>query len=691
MKLVVIEGPGKRDTLKKYLGSGYEVVATKGHIRDLPAKEMAIDFNNNFEPKYEVMPDKKDVINELQSKAKKADCVLLATDPDREGEAISWHIANILGLDPNSKCRIEFNEISENVVKHAVENPRAIDMQLVDAQQARRILDRIVGYKVSPIICKKIKPKLSAGRVQSVALKLVVEREREIKNFVPEEYWIVSAILNKFGDNLKFKANLTTCDKKKIKPKNKEEVDQILSDINGKDYVVESIKKTTTKSKPAAPFTTSTMQQDASSKLGFDTAKTSKLAQVLYEGVDIKGEGKVALITYIRTDSVRVSEDASQKARTFIQNKFGADYLPSRIPKYESKKNAQDAHEAIRPINLNRTPDSVKASLTPDGYRLYKLIYDRFLASQMAEAVHHNVNVDINCDKYCFRATGRTLAFAGYTACYKAVDDSEGKDEFSKIPPLVEGDKLHHNETKTEQKFTKPPQRYNDGTLVKAMEEKGIGRPATYAPTISILVSREYITREGKFFVPTELGCCVTDYLEENFKPIMNIEFTARMENQLDNIAEGGEKWQELIETFWNFFAPILKRADVTAVKIKVPAQETDIVCDKCGAKMVIREGRYGKFLGCSNFPKCNNMKKLEQEKKNYAKVVGVCPKCGKDVVTRKSKRGKIFYACSGYPNCDFVSWDRPTGKLCPKCKSHLVFAAGEKVKCSNSECDYVE
>lgn len=691
MKLVVIEGPGKRDTLKKYLGSGFDVVATKGHIRDLPAKEMAIDFNNNFEPKYEVMPDKKDVINELQTKAKKADCVLLATDPDREGEAISWHIANILGLDPNSKCRIEFNEISENVVKNAVDHPRAINMQLVDAQQARRVLDRIVGYKVSPIICKKIKPKLSAGRVQSVALKLVVEREREIQNFVPEEYWIVSSILNKTGDKLNFKANLTTCDKKKIKPKNKEEVDQILADIKDKDYVVESIKKTTTKSKPNAPFTTSTMQQDASSKLGFDTSKTSKLAQVLYEGVELKGEGKVALITYIRTDSVRVSEEASIKARAFIENKFGKDYVPSRIPKYESKKNAQDAHETIRPININRTPEAVKDSLTPDAYKLYKLIYDRFLASQMAEAVYHNVIVDINCSKYGFKATGKTLAFAGFTACYKAAAVEDEKEEFSKIPPLAEGDKLDLKEIKTEQKFTKPPQRYNDGTLVKAMEEKGIGRPATYAPTIAILVSREYVKREGKFFVPTELGCCVTDYLEANFKPIMNIAFTARMETQLDNIAEGTEKWQELIETFWNFFAPILKKADVTAVKIKVPPQETDIVCDKCGAKMVIREGRYGKFLGCSNFPKCNNMKKLEPEKKNFSKVVGVCPKCGKDVVTRKSKRGKIFYACSGYPNCDFVSWDRPTGKLCPKCKSHLVYAAGDKVKCSNTECDYVE
>lgn len=691
MKLVVIEGPGKRDTLKKYLGSGYDVVATKGHIRDLPAKEMAIDFNNNFEPKYEVMPDKKDVISELQTKAKKAECVYLATDPDREGEAISWHIANILGLDPNSKCRIEFNEISENVVKNAVQHPREINMQLVDAQQARRVLDRIVGYKVSPIICKKIKPKLSAGRVQSVALKLVVEREREIQNFVPEEYWIVSSILNKSGDKLNFKANLTTRDNKKIKPKSKEEVEQILAEINGKDYVVDCIKKTTTKSKPNAPFTTSTMQQDASSKLGFDTSKTSKLAQVLYEGVELKGEGKVALITYIRTDSVRVSEEASQKARTFIENKFGKDYVPNRIPKYESKKNAQDAHEAIRPINLNRTPEAVKESLTPDAYKLYKLIYDRFLASQMSEAVYHNVVVDINCSNYQFRATGKTLAFAGFTACYKTALVEDEKEEFSKIPPLNQGDKLELKEIKTEQKFTKPPQRYNDGTLVKAMEEKGIGRPATYAPTIAILVSREYVKREGKFFVPTELGCCVTDYLEKNFKPIMNIAFTAHMENKLDNIAEGSEKWQELIETFWNFFAPILKKADVTAVKIKVPPQETDVVCDKCGAKMVVREGKYGKFLGCSNFPKCNNMKKIEPEKKSYSKVVGTCPKCGKDVVTRKSKRGKIFYACSGYPNCDFVSWDRPTGKQCPKCKSYLVFGAGDKVKCSNSECDYVE
>ncbi len=690
MKLVVIEGPGKRDTLKKYLGAGYDVVATKGHIRDLPAKEMAIDFNNNYEPKYVVMPDKKDVITQLQTKAKKADAILLATDPDREGEAISWHIANILGLDPTSKCRIEFNEISEKVVKTAVENPRAIDMQLVDAQQARRVLDRIVGYKVSPIICKKIKPKLSAGRVQSVALKLVVEREREIQSFVPEEYWLVASVLNKFGDTLKFKANLTTHLGKKIKPANKEEVDVILENIKGQKYIVENIKKTTTKSKPAAPFTTSTMQQDASSKLGFDTSKTSKIAQVLYEGVEVKGEGKVALITYIRTDSTRVSAEASAKAREYIANKYGADYVPSKAPKYESKKNAQDAHEAIRPINLARTPDSLKDSLTADCYKLYKLIYDRFLASQMAEAIYHNVIVDINCAEYGFKATGKTLSFAGFTACYKSIDENETKEEFSKIPQLVSGDELNFIEVKTEQKFTKPPQRYNDGTLVKAMEEKGIGRPATYAPTIAILVSREYVTREGKFFVPTELGSVVTDYLETNFKAIMNVEFTARMETQLDNVAEGTEKWQELIDTFWNFFAPILKRADVSAVKIKVPAQMTDIVCDKCGAPMVIREGKYGKFLGCSAFPNCNNMKKYE-EKKSFSKVVSSCPKCSKDVVTRKTKRGKVFYACSGYPNCDFVSWERPTGELCPNCKSHLVYEAADKVKCSNSECSYVK
>lgn len=694
MKLVVIEGPGKLETLKKYLGKDYDVVATKGHIRDLPAKELGIDFNNDYEPKYEVMPDKKEIISQLQNKAKKAEAVLLATDPDREGEAISWHIAHILNLDPSSKCRIEFNEISENVVKNAVLNPRTIDLKLVNAQQARRVLDRIVGYKISPIICKKIKPKLSAGRVQSVALKLVVDREKEIINFKPEEYWVVSSMLNKNGDSTTFKATLATKSGKKIKPKNKQEVDEILSDISNKPFVVSQIKKTTTKTRPNPPFITSTMQQDASNKLGMDTGKTSKVAQMLYEGVEIKGEGKVALITYIRTDSVRVSHEASVKARSFIQEKYGKDFVPSQIPIYTSKQNAQDAHEAIRPININRTPESLKALIPADCYKLYKLIYERFIASQMSDAVYNNVNVDAKCDKYIFKATGRTMTFAGYTAVYKAYEDNEdGKDkeEFAKIPVLEENYGLICTDIKTEQKFTKPPQRYTEGTLIKAMEEKGIGRPATYAPTMATLTNREYTQREGKYLLPTELGTCVTDYLENNFKSIMNVEFTARMETQLDNVAEGNEKWQELVDTFWKFFAPILKKADVTAVKIKVPAQMTDIICDKCGAKMVIREGKYGKFLGCSNFPNCNNMKKLEAEKVSHVKVVGVCPKCGKDVVTRRSKKGKIFYACSGYPDCDFVSWDRPTGKLCPKCKSHLVFASGDKVKCSNSGCDYVE
>ena len=691
MKLVVIEGPGKRDTLKKYLGKEYDVVATKGHIRDLPTKELAIDFNNNYEPKYEIMSDKKDVIADLQNKAKKAEAILLATDPDREGEAISWHIAHILNIDPKDKCRIEFNEISEEVVKKAVNNPRPIDLKLVDAQQARRVLDRIVGYKVSPILCKKIKPKLSAGRVQSVALKLVVDREREIQNFKPEEYWIVSSMLNKNDDKTTFKATLVSKNSKKIKPKNKEEVDEILLDIKDQPYCVKSIKKSTTKSKPNAPFTTSTMQQDASSKLGFDTAKTSKLAQTLYEGVEIKGEGKVALITYIRTDSVRVSSEASQKARAFIQDKFGSKFVPNSTPVYSSKQNAQDAHEAIRPINLKRTPESLKGLIPQDCYRLYKLIYERFLASQMADATYNNVTVDVKCDKYIFRATGKTLVFPGYTAIYKAYEEADGKEEYVKIPPLDEGDCLACQEVKTEQKFTKPPQRYTEGTLIKSMEEKGIGRPATYAPTLAILINREYTQKDGKYLVPTELGNCVTEYLEKNFKTIMNIEFTAHMETQLDEIADGKGKWQSLVDTFWNFFAPILKKADVNAVKIKVPAQETDIVCDKCGAKMVIREGRYGKFLGCSNFPNCNNMKKIEQEKKSYSKTVGKCPKCEKDVVTRRSKKGKIFYACSGYPSCDFVSWDRPTGTLCPKCKSHLVYGVGNKIKCSNSECDYSE
>lgn len=681
MKLVVIEGPGKRDTLKKYLGPEYEVLATKGHIRDLPSKGFAVDINNNFEPHYEEMPDKKDIISDLKKKASKAEKVYLATDPDREGEAISWHIAHILGMKPDEKCRIKYNEISKKAVQEALNHPDVINQQMVDAQQARRILDRLVGYKLSPIICKAIKPNLSAGRVQSIALKLVVDREKEIRDFKPEEYWTITAELLK--NKQMFKASLTSYNSKKIKPKNKEEVDKILADLNSATYKIASIKKSKTKSNPLPPFTTSTMQQDALNKLGMNLKKTSQCAQNLYEGVEIAGEGKVALITYIRTDSTRVADDAMAAARNFVANKYGSNFIPVKPNVYASKKNAQDAHEAIRPINIERTPESVKASLNPDNYKLYKLIYERFLASQMAPAIYDSVAVDVDANSYTFHATGRTVDFEGYTIIYKAYSDSEEEKE-GKIPKLEEGEIVDLNALKPEQKFTKPPARYTEASLVKAMEEKGIGRPATYAPTITILATRGYTEKEGKSLKPTELGETVSDYLDKYFKGVINVKFTANMENRLDDIAEKGEKWQDVVGSFWNGFKNLLLNADKRSVGFKKPAVETEEICEKCGGKMVIREGKYGKFLGCSNFPKCKNVKSLEPE----PKPVGVCPECGKPVVARKSKRGKIFYSCTGYPDCKFMSWDIPTEEKCPKCK-HFLYKKGENYKCSNPECDY--
>lgn len=680
MKLVVIEAPAKRDTLKKYLGDGYEVFATKGHIRDLPAKSFAIDLNNNYEPHYENNPDKKQLISELKKKAEKADEVLIATDPDREGEAISWHVAHVLGLDPNTKCRIQFNEISKKAVLKALKEPRAIDLNLVNAQQARRVMDRIVGYKLSPILSKKIAPKLSAGRVQSVALKLVVDREVEIENFKPEEYWTVSAEHEK--DNIKFKSNLTNFKKKKIKVKSREEVDKVLSEIKGKDFVVGEIKKTKTKSHAPAPFTTSTMQQDALNKLGMSLKRTTSSAQELYEGVEVKGEGKIALITYIRTDSTRVSVDSQTACREFIVQKYGANYVPEKPNIYATKKNAQDAHEAIRPISMQITPEMVKDSLTKDNYKLYKLIYERFIASQMSEAEYSNVNVTINVGDYDFKASGKTLEFAGYTAVYKEYTDEE-KQEISKLPVLKEEEIVKVLNIKEEQKFTKPPSRYTEASLVKAMEEKGIGRPATYAATITILTARNYCSKEGRYLVPTELGRKITEYLEKFFHGVINVKFTAHMENRLDDIAEKKDDWHDVVDSFWNGFKGLLAKADASSLTMKSQPVETDIICEKCGHKMVVREGRFGKFLGCSNFPKCRNIKPFEEEQK---KVVGKCPNCGKNVYALKTKKGKTFYACEDRDGCNFMSWDIPTGDKCPKCGKYLI-KKGKKIKCSS--CDY--
>lgn len=683
MKLVVIEAPAKRDTLKKYLGNGYEVFATKGHIRDLPAKSFAIDINNNYEPHYEDNPDKKQLIAELQKKAKSAEEVLIATDPDREGEAISWHVAHVLGLDPTTKCRIQFNEISKKAVVKALTEPREIDLNLVNAQQARRVLDRIVGYKLSPILSKKIAPKLSAGRVQSVALKLVVDREKEIEEFKPEEYWNVSAEHEK--DNIKFKSSLASFKNKKIKIGSREEVDKVLNAVRGQNFIVESVKKTKSKSHAPAPFTTSSMQQDAGNKLGMSLKKITSCAQELYEGVEIKGEGKLALITYIRTDSTRVSEDAQKACLEFVEKKYGKDYVPAKPNIYVAKKNAQDAHEAIRPISLQMTPELVKDSLTKENYKLYKLIYERFVASQMSEAEYSNTNVVLSANDYQFKATGKVLEFAGYTAVYKEFSEDEKNEKGEKLPKLSENEEVKTGAITEEQKFTKPPLRFTETSLVKAMEEKGIGRPATYAATITILTARNYCSKDGKYLVPTTLGRNITDYLDKFFHGVINVKFTAHMENRLDEIAENKDDWHDVVDSFWNGFKGLLSSADSSSVSMKAQPVETDIICEKCGHKMLVRESRYGKFLGCSNFPKCKNIKPYVTEEK---KAVSKCPNCGKQVFALKTKRGKIFYACEDREGCNFMSWDLPTGEKCPKCNSPLV-KKGKKIKCSS--CDYSE
>lgn len=660
MKLVIIEGPGKRDTLKKYLGKEYDVFATKGHIRDLPEKDFGVDLKT-MDPTYEVIVGKKDLIKELKEKASKAEQVFIATDPDREGEAIAWHIAHILGIDPNEKSRIIFNEISKNAVTEALKNPRAIDLNLVDAQQARRILDRIVGYKLSPIICKRIKPRLSAGRVQSVALRLLVEREESILKFVPEEFWTITADLQKKSPKFDFKAVLNSFKGKKIKVGKAEEAEYIKTVLNDAEFNVQKVKKTVSKSKSPAPFTTSSMQQDALNKLGMSVKKTSLCAQQLYEGVEIEGEGKVALVTYIRTDSVRVSPDAQTSARAFISEQYGKDYVPASPNIYKSKGKVQDAHEAIRPISINRTPASVMSSLSSDNFRLYKLIYERFLASQMSEAQYNVLTVDIEAKEYIFRASGKTVKFPGFTAVYK--NFSEQEEEDFKIPMLEEGEIVDLNKILTEQKFTKPPARFTEASLVNEMESNGIGRPATYAMIISTLDTRNYIIREGRYLKPTELGMAVNQYLGKNFSQVINVKFTADLENKLDEIADNGKDWKEVASNFWNSFSKLLTNAYSNYEKVKVEPQKTDIICDKCGGMMVVREGRYGKFLGCSTYPKCTNIMKMDQgnsENKYVPKPLGPCPECDKQVVAKRSKAGKLYYGCTGFPECKYYSWVNP-------------------------------
>lgn len=717
MNLIIVESPHKAKTIEKFLQGGYKVDASKGHVRDLPVNRMGIKIDKNFEPFYEVSADKKADIKRLKEDAAKADKIFLATDPDREGEAISWHLKEVLGLDDKKSCRIEFNEISEKAVKHALENPREIDMNLVNAQQARRVLDRIVGYSISPAASCRLNENLSAGRVQSVALKMVVDREREIQAFKPQEYWNLKAELKPEGKST-FKALLTEKNGKKFKPSCQAEAETTEKELLGQEFKVKSVKRSVVKSHAPAPFITSTLQQDGSTKLGISAPKVMQIAQRLYEGVETPN-GHVALITYMRTDSVRISGDAQKSALNYIKSVYGEDYAPAKPNFYKSKSDAQDAHEAIRPIDIARTPESMSGALDKDQYRLYKLIYDRFIASQMSEARYDGMNVEVAAGAYTFKTSGKALIFKGYTVVYddtkKEEDDESGN---AMLPDIAEGEPLNLKNLVKEQKFTKPPVRFTEATLIKNMEDKGIGRPSTYATIMSKLTDkkREYVRKEKKYLVPNDISYSLIDFLVKYFPDIMNVGFTAEMENRLDDVGSGGKDWHKIIADFYAPFEKQLANSKITDVKcdkcgapmiintgkygnyyacsnypecknIK-PVNEkiaipTDKICSKCGGVMVEREGKFGKFLACSNYPKCKNTVSLTEN-------AGVCPECGRPTKKMVSKGGKTFFGCSGYPECKFMSWDMPTGEKCPECGSYLV-NINNSIKCSSKKCKYVK
>ena len=682
-KLIIVESPSKIKTIKKTLGNGYTVMASKGHVRDLPKSKLGVDTEHDFKPQYINMSDKKDLIKELKEAAANSDGVLLATDPDREGEAISWHLAHLLALDLNEPNRVAFNEITESGVKAGIAAPHKIDLNLVDAQQARRVLDRIVGYKRSPFLWKKVKSGLSAGRVQTVALRLIVEREREIEKFNSEEYWSVDAKL--LAGTKSFKAALYGfADGKKIDViPNAEEADEIVSALSGAEYIVSALKKGTRKKQPAPPFITSTLQQEASRKLGFTGQRTMRIAQQLYEGVDVPGAGTTGLITYMRTDSLRISEEARAAAYKYITGRYGKEYLPEKPRYFKTKSGAQDAHEAIRPTSIGFTPESVKDALTAEQYKLYKLIWERFIASLMEVCVQNTVNADITAGDYLFKASGYSVKFDGFTVLYE-----EGKDEDSAeggaLPEMKTGDKLKLKELTPNQHFTQPPARYTEPTLIKALDENGIGRPSTYAPIISNILGRDYIEREKKSLKPTNLGMVVSDLMVEYFDKIVDVKFTAGLEKQLDEIGAGKRGWVDTIKDFYKDFDKLYKKAEdsLEGKRVKVPDEETDVICDKCGRKMVVKSGRFGKFLACPGYPECKNTKPMPEDE-----VKQPCPKCGGKLVKKTSKKGKKFYGCSNYPECDFAAPGIPTGEKCPECGSFIISGVRGRKYCMNSEC----
>lgn len=677
--LVIVESPSKAKTIGKYLGSRYNVIASVGHVRDLPKSKLGIDIDDNFEPQYISIRGKGDLIKSLKKEASKASKVYLATDPDREGEAISWHLAFLLDLDPEEACRIEFNEITKDTIKEAIKHPRKINMGLVDAQQARRVLDRLVGYQISPLLWRKVRKGLSAGRVQSAALKIICDREREIEKFEPKEFWNITA---EFKKGKKFQAKLAEANGKKIVVENKAQNDNIIKELNSGEFIVSDVKEKIRMQKPYPPFTTSSLQQDAGNKLNFNAKKTMMIAQQLYEGVDVKGRGTTGLITYLRTDSVRVSDAAKQAAKDLIVSKFGAEYSANNVFS-NKKKDIQDAHEAIRPAIIELEPELIKDSLTADQFKLYKLIWNRFMASQMSQSKSNSMQVNIANGIYGFKANGSELLFDGFRRLYNTADDEGAK----LLPSLEKDEKLKAESLKGEQSFTQPPARYTEASLVKELEDKDIGRPSTYAPIVSTLTERKYVGREKKALKPTELGFLVNDLMEEYFKNIVDAGFTANMENRLDDVEVGSQKWKNLISEFYGPFKKELDVADSAIEKIVVEDVPTGELCELCGKPMVIKAGRFGDFIACSGYPECKNTKPI-------IKTIGVkCPNCGKDIVARKSKRGRLFYGCSGYPDCKTVFWNKPTDKRCPECNSILLEkkTKNKNFVCSNEKCGYTE
>lgn len=684
--LVIVESPAKAKTIQKYLGSGYEVMASMGHVRDLPKSKLGVDTENDFKPQYTDMKGKEDVIKELKKRAKKCSKVYLATDPDREGEAISWHIAQMLKLDMNENNRVAFNEITKSGVNSGMSNPHKIDIDLVNAQQARRILDRLVGYKLSPFLWKKVKRGLSAGRVQSVAVRLVVDRENEIRQFVPKEYWSIDAKFTAPESRRVFDASLVMVDGKKLEIPGEAQANDLLARLENAEYTVKSVKKRLTRKQPAPPFITSTMQQEASRKLGFSAKRTMKAAQELYEGVDVEGIGAVGLITYMRTDSLRISDEAKAAAAQYIETVYGKDYLPDKPRVFKTKSNAQDAHEAIRPSIPELTPERVKSGLTSDQFKLYKLIWSRFIASQMANAILDTVSVEIEANGCIFRASGYSVKFNGFTVLYE--ESSDGESESKKmLPELNVDDKVKLKSIGGNQHFTQPPPRFTEASLIKALEENGIGRPSTYAPTITTITARQYVEHEGKALKPTNLGEVITELMKEHFKDIVDARFTAAMEDDLDGVENGSRDWVETLREFYETFAADLQKAEeaMEGKRVKVPDEETDVVCELCGKNMVIKFGRYGKFLACPGFPECSNTKKIVTE------TDGSCPKCGKKMLLKKSKKGRSFYGCEGYPDCGFMTWNVPTAEKCPDCGKSLFNKGGKsgRLICENEGCGY--